>query len=782
MSTNGGWRERGISLAVIAVLVALGVRSFLALDLTTDITHFLPESEDRELARIAQQMSSSDLNRSVTLLVSSSSPEDAAAAARVLAEQLEGSERVAWVRSGPGDALEEAFYQLYFERRLGFVDEPMSDEALAERARDLKRRLMSTTGTFIRQIAPEDPLLAFPRLLERMRASQQGSLEIRNDQLMTADGQGVVFFASEGSPFDSSVSHGLVADIDAAIAQARESHPDIEVAQSGVHRLAIASEQAIRSDVTRISVVSSIGVVLLFLFLFRSARHLLLAVVPLLAGFVAAVTATQLAFGQIHGLSLAFGATLIGVAIDYVAHALNHHTLAPDPKGPAASLKKIWPGLALGAGTTIAGLAGLAWTSFPGIRELAVFTSVGVFAALLATRYLLPPWLPDDPKPTKTHQRLADALGGAMMRLKASRAALLAVPAIAVVVCALGLTQIHWVDDVRALNTLDADLLAEDERVREAVSRMDAGRFIVAWGADAEEALARNDEAHARLEEALEADELDRFRSIHPLLPSAAAQRASFARLADDEALGQRLNTALEAEGFVPDGFAAFGDALEGEPPTPLTWEELSASAVGELVRPFRVDTDDGQVAFVTLTRGADVDALERRLDGLEGVRVFDQGRFMQGAYGRFRQRTVELVGLGLLGVFLMVLVRYRALWPALAAFVPAVLAAATSLATLVLLGYDAGLMHLVALLLVLSMGVDYGVFMVESRTHEEGPAPTVVSLLVACISTVLSFGLLAMSVNPALRALGLVTGIGVGLSLVLAPLAWVLLPKEKTE
>lgn len=778
MALSSRWRARWISLAVIALLVALGLRSLLAIELTTDITRFLPESEDRELARIAKQMSGSDLNRSVTLLVSSSDAEDAAAAAGELAERLARAEEVEWVRSGPDEGLEEAFYALYFDRRLGFADVDTSEEGLRERARDLKRRLMSPTGTFIRQVAPADPLLTFPRLLERMRAAQQGSLEVVDGRLVTEDGRGVVFLATRSSPFDSEASRRLAARIDGAFAEVQRAHPDAELAQSGVHRLAIASEDAIRSDVTRISVVSSIGVVLLFLLLFRSVRHLLLAVIPLLAGFAAALTVTQLAFGSLHGLSMAFGATLIGVAIDYVAHALNHHTLAPSPEGPTGSLRRIWPGLALGAGTTIAGLAGLAWTSFPGIRELAVFTSVGVFAALLATRWLLPPWLPLDPAPTRLHRRLADGLGRWMLRLRGSTRALVAIPIVALVICAAGLSQLVWVDDVRSLNTMDAELLAEDERVRAAVSRMDGGRFVIAWGADEQQALERNDRVYERLTEAMAAGELERFRSVRSLLPSAAAQRASFEALTNDEGLYDRVTEALVAEGFVPDGFAPFREALEGAPPPPLTWGELAASPIGDLVRPFRVDTDE-TVAFISLTRGADVDALERRFEGVEGVRVFDQGRFMQSAYGRFRRRTLELVGLGLLGVFLMVFVRYRRLSLSLAAFAPAVLAAATALASIVLLGFDAGLMHLVALLLVLSMGVDYGVFMVESRAHEEGPAPTVVSLLVACISTVLSFGLLAMSVNPALRALGLVTSIGVGLSLLLAPLAWLLLPQR---
>jgi len=770
---------------VILLIAGVGAWTFTHLRVSSEITHFLPSNEDRELAQIAREVSGSDLNRSLTLLVSGDDAAQSVAAAQALVTRLSERDEVDWVRGGPGEGdMSEAFHALYFERRLGFLtdrpDEPITDEALTDRTRELRRRITSATGPFVRRIAPEDPLLIFIRHLEALREAQQGGLEVVDGQLMTEDGAAVIFMASVHSPFDSGPSQRLLQDIEDDLAAVRAEHgASIEIQVSSVHRFAVASEAAIRADVTRISIVSTIGVILLFLLLFRSVRYLTLSFIPLGAGFVMGLTATQVVFGEIHGLSLAFGATLIGVAIDYVVHALNHHTLAPSSGGPNESFRRIWPGLALGAATTIAGLAGLTWTSFPGIRELALLTSVGVFTALVSTRWLLPPFLTSAPKATKLHRRLADRLGHWMRRLGSSRRALLVLPLISLVVCALGLGGLQWVDDVRVLNTLDEALTAEDDIVRAAVSRMDGGRFVIAWGENDQAALERNDEVHRRLSAAQEAGEVERFRSIHALLWSADLQRRSYEALHDEEGFFDRLTQALESEGFVAGPFTPFRDAVEGDPPEPLTYAELAASPVGSLVSSFRVELDGGRVAYLTLTRGADVDALERRLEGLDGVRLFDQTRFLQSAYGAFRAQTLEMIGVGLGLVFLLVLLRYRRVGPSLAAFLPAVLAAATSLSILVLAGFQANLMHLVALLLVLSMGVDYGVFMVESRRHDEGPAPTVTSLLLACISTVLSFGLLAMSANPALRALGLVTGIGVLLSLLLAPTAWLLLGRE---
>ncbi|MBX3274229.1 MAG: MMPL family transporter [Sandaracinaceae bacterium] len=773
-------RERGLAVLAILAVAGLGAWTFANLEVTTEITHFLPETEDAELARIAGDLSRSDLNRSITLLVHAADEPTTLAAAATLAAQLEAHEQVAWVRRGAGEDVNEAFYRLYFERRLLFAtDDPEgyapSDEDLRAAARELRTRLVSTTGPFVRRIAPRDPLLAFPGHLERLRDAQQGSLRVVDGQLLTADGRAVIFLSMRGSPFDTVAARALAAAIEAALAAARGAHGEVALEQSGLHRFTIASEASIRGDVVRISTVSSIGVMLLFLIVFRSPRYLALGGVALGAGLVAGLAATQLAFGRVHGMSLAFGATLIGVAIDYVAHAVNHHTLTPSARGPFGSVREITPGLALGAATTVAGLVGLAWTSIPGIRELAVLTSVGVIVALLATRYVLPPFMPARPTPTAWHRAVADRLGVWLARLRGARVRLAALPALALVIAALGLARLEWVDDVGVLAQLDEGLLAQDERVREAVSRMDGGRFVIAWGATEEEALARNDEVYARLVAAEAAGELASFRSLHSFLWSAARQRASFEALRRAR-VGERMGAALVAEGFVAEGFAPFAEELAGAPPAPLTFEELAASPIGSLVSSFHVELGGGRVAFLTLTRGADLDAVEARLAGLDGVRLFDQGRFMTAAYRQFRTRTLEMIGLGLAGVFLLVLARYRALGLALAAFLPAVLAAASALGLVVLAGFPVNLLHVVGLLLVLSMGVDYGVFMVESRTHPEGPAPTLVSLVLACLSTVLSFGLLAMSENPALRALGLIAGLGVLFSLLLAPTAWLLL------
>lgn len=770
--------------AAALVLLALGVYAGLRFEVTTDITHFLPSASDRALATLSRSIAESGLSRTMVLSV------QPPAAAAGLAETLAAHPEVAWLERGPAPDLGEVFFELYHPRRFHFLSEEperaipelLTDDALADAARELKRQLGLPAGVLVKRVAPGDPLLAFKSLLDRLEALGAGGLRVEGDQFLSADGQhAIVFLGTRSGAFDATAQGPLLDALDAACAAATAT-----CEASGVNRYAVLAEREIRADVTRIGVVSTAGVVLLFLLMFGSLRLLLTALLPLVAGLVVALAVGFAAFDRLHGLTLAVGASLIGVCIDYPIHLFNHHTLSPDPAGPDGTLARIWPGLLLGALTTVAGFAGLAWTSFPGIREVAVFASVGVLAALLATRVLLPPLMSRQPRSTRLQRAAAEGLALGLRSLgasPASRRALWLLPIAALVLGAWGLSQVRWNDDVQALTRIDPDLRAEDDRVRARVGQMEPGRFVVGLGADEAAALAVNDAVAARLDAAVEAGELGSFRSLHTLLWSpdlqqrnVAALRAGGARAADS------VERVFAAESFRAAAFAPFRAALSADPAPPLTFDDLLASPLVRMVRPFRVETPDGP-AFLTFLRDVrSPEALAARLADLDGARYLDQRQLVNSAYGEHRARSLELVLVGLLAVLAMVALRYRRPGLTMAAFLPALLAAAVTVGALALAGHELHLLHLVALLLVLSMGVDYGVFLAEASRHEDGLPATVLSIVIACLSTVLSFGLLAMSSNPALEAIGLTAGVGVLASLVLAPTTLILTTSKATE
>jgi predicted exporter len=126
--------------------------------------------------------------------------------------------------------------------------------------------------------------------------------------------------------------------------------------------------------------------------------------------------------------------------------------------------------------------------------------------------------------------------------------------------------------------------------------------------------------------------------------------------------------------------------------------------------------------------------------------------------------------------VFALLLVRYREWRRATAAVLPSVLVPILVLSGFACAGAQVNLLHAVSLLMVMGMGVDYGIFIIDSVEESGDFGPTLVSCLLCCLTTILSFGTLALSSHPALRAIGITTGAGVALALVLAPLSLLLL------
>jgi predicted exporter len=226
----------------------------------------------------------------------------------------------------------------------------------------------------------------------------------------------------------------------------------------------------------------------------------------------------------------------------------------------------------------------------------------------------------------------------------------------------------------------------------------------------------------------------------------------------------------LAAQGFVADAFAPFAAALEG-PPVLLSPEQVLGSPLAYFVASSRARLG-GHVAYLTPVTGGDGKALASLLAGLDGVYYVDQEALFSAAYAGFRERALSLLGWGLGLVLLCLLVRYRRPLGALLGLLPAVLGAGAALGLLGLLGVEVSFMNVIALLLVVSMGVDYGIYSLEGGDDEA--ATTLGSVSLAALTTVLSFGALGLSDNPALASIGITVGLGLLFCVLTSPLVLV--------
>ncbi len=157
----------------------------------------------------------------------------------------------------------------------------------------------------------------------------------------------MLFITTKESALDSQAQALIFSHLERAATALEVAHPDTAVESTGLARFAQSTQRQIQRDIQRISIVSTVSLGALCWLLFRSFQLVLLLFIPVTAGMVAAVASSLALWGNVHGITLAVGASLIGVAMDYVLHFYAHHRLCPAADGPAATMRRIAWALAL---------------------------------------------------------------------------------------------------------------------------------------------------------------------------------------------------------------------------------------------------------------------------------------------------------------------------------------------------------------------------------------------------------------------------------------------------
>lgn len=764
------------ALAVVCGVVYL-LSSF---QMVTDISAFLPEDASEE-QRVLREVATGKLARQMVLTVDVPAPHDPADVSRDFEHELLKdskwleyiSQLDAGMQADDTDAvwaLYQARWPYFFAPDVAAAQEALSDAALRASARALRTQLQGPLSMMVSRIAPSDPFLVMPALLERLEHSHAGGVSEKDGRLVTEDGRyAVLFLTSRASAFDSERQREVIAGIQRAFEAVNGSYDHaLTLEMSGVNRIAISAQETIERDIQRISVLSSLLIFAMLWVVFGGIRIAFLAMMSMGTGVVMALCASHAIFGQVHGISLAFGASLIGLAIDYVLHLYSH--VEHGRRQAHAVLRRILPALLIAASSTLTGFVALSFTGFPGLQEVAVFAVVGLGSALATVVFVVVRWLPETMPMGRVRTTLTDGLLRAFSVAQNTRWPIAAVLVIVGLGIAWGAPQIRWSAQMGDSSTFDQALVEEEERVRARVSRFDQSRLILSVGSTMEEAL----QSAERVASVLRSEDLvGDFASLSQLLPSTAHQVKIAEQIQSDETLQDRFESAFEAEGFRAEMFQPFYDQLHATLPPPLDATMLQDSPLAGVVDSLSAETADGYVILTPLRDVRDSAALHAAMAPIDGAVFVDEREVMGDVDGRQRRRIMWAMSIGFLVVCGLLYGRYRKARLVLSALVAPSLSVLWTWSMLAVLGIELDLILVAFSLLIISLGVDYGVFLIDTL-HPKGPdmRAALFGVVMAAMTTLLGFGLLATSSFPMLHRVGLVALLGVSAAMVLSPVA----------
>lgn len=591
-----------------------------------------------------------------------------------------------------------------------------------------------------------DPLSLWP-LWWRERARLSHAYTDGEALVLQAQGRHwtVLEFDAVRSAFAVSGAMPISERIAAARQAAHAVDRDSELLAAGVPLHAERAAAQASFEVNTIGWGSLLAVLLLVWLTFRSLRPITMIALSLLVGCAVALSVTALLFGQVHLLTLVFGASLVGVAEDYGFHWFAARQGQPGT-APRSLLRQLLPGLSLALATSVVAYLALGLAPFPGLRQMAVFSASGLIGAFLTVICLFPLLDRRAPIHTRFAERCAASLA-AWPRWRADRRGVIVALVVSLFVVS-GMLRLQPRDDLRQLHAAPPDLVAMQGRIGELLGLPSPAQYFVVTGGSVEQLLQREEQLGARLDAAVAQGKLAAWQALSQWLPSSARQREN-ARLSAgiESAVIERVN-ALTGESLQRARFAS----------APLRVEDLLGLPQGRMLARTWLGQVAGSQASAVLLHGVRapmLPALAACANGIEGVRFVDRTETISALLARYRVGMAGLLVAGYVGVFLLLAWRYRAAaWRALT---PTVVGSLLTLAVFGWAGWPLQLFGVLALLLLLGMGVDYGIFLLE----HPGDGAAWLAVALAGISTLLAFGLLALSATPALRAFGLTMLVG---------------------
>lgn len=757
------WRLAALAWLLVVLAMAAHQWRFWQQDrIDTDVLALLPLNEQAPDVAQATQQLSEQLSRQVVVLLGTAQWADSRHAAQLFRQAL---------AQQPAPLREDPFaQQTSMQSGLNFY-QPWRHALLTPQQRE---RLLHTPREALVQQALQD--LYQPGMQTRLtdwvsdplglwtqwwaaRAAQSQARPRDGELWVTAQDREWVLlqYSLSGSAFRLSGEPILHEAMQAAMAQVRQQSPDAQLLLAGVPFHAEAAATQAHGEINTIGWGSLVGVLLLAWLAFRSLRPVALVGLSLLVGTAMALSVTALFFEQVHLLTLVFGASLVGVAEDYGIHYFAARQGDPD-RAPHALMRALQPALWLALGTSAIAYVALGAAAFPGLRQMALFSVVGLAAAMLTVVCWFP-WLDRGHMP---NSRIAQLIGQTLNAWPRWRGAARGSVLLSVVMLA-GLWAAgggHIQDDVRQLQNGDPALIAQQRQVGKMLGLPSPAQFYLVKGSDAQQLLQREEALKQQLDVLVQQHLLAGYVAVSDWVPSAKRQQQDAALLRSVQAdVLEGINAQL-GEAFEAPEASAF---------TPLTVEDWLVQPIATAARPLWLGVHDGTMRSMLMLRGvrdqAALPALAAAANRLEGVTWVDKPAEISGLLQRYRISMTQLLVLGHALVLGALWLRFgRKAWRA---WVPTVLASLAVVAMMTLLGQPWQLFNVLALMLLLGVGIDYGILLQE---HEDDPQAWL-AVVIGAGSTWLSFGLLGLSSTPALRAFGVTLMFGLPLVLVLAPL-----------
>ena len=649
---------------------------------------------------------------------------------------------------------------------------------VAQRLADARQTLSMPLPPMATDMIAADPLGLFAPALQRLQAlSPSSRYRMVDDYIFDDDGNGFAFITSPYAASDTR-NNGLVAKaIDKAIDSVQT--PLVTITAVGAPLIAVTNATQIKHDSL---LAIALAVVLIALILWRTMgrkRNILWMGFSIAAGWLFALAAIAIFKTEISIIVVGIGSVLVGIAVNYPLHYLEHLKNHPDRR---ETLREMIEPLVTGNITTVAAFACLVFVKAEAMRDLGLFGSLMLVGTIGFTLVFLPLWAKAGGKNSQpaenkhnTEQAKKQASDGAPtepLRSPFGRSSVEGRPeavgkpkrgrwgavafwlmVLTTVVLGYFSTRVEFDADLHNINYMTAQQRADLDLL---AGSIDEGglSYVVAEGATLEEALQRNDSLG-----------LD---GVAALMPSLQRQEEALAQwndlLARHPGLADEVRREARRAGFTDEAFRPFTDRLAATyTPAPCTLD----GPLGQLAANYILTSDTG-VSIVNFVHG------EVDIPDVAQTYAFTQSDVGSGLVGALNADFNYILYVCSFVVFAFLWLALGRFELAVLAFLPMAMGWLWILGIMALLGIKFNIVNIILATFIFGQGDDYTIFITEGLLYENATGRRRLkeyrrSVMISAALMFVGIGTLIVARHPAMRSLAEVAMIGMGCVVLMA-------------
>ncbi len=767
---------------------------------TADMSAFLPRNPSVRQQILIDQISEGFASRALLVGLEGATSEGLAKLSEALANQLRDLPDFLTVSNGQSNTADKDRELLFKQRYIlspAINAKRMTVQGLRAAINDSLAEVSSSTGLFSKALLSRDPSGELLEVLKRIVPGSQPS-QAEGVWMNPARTRALLLLQTRAQGSDLDAQEAAHTAIRQAFASAQTKVGTLatgaQLKFSGPSVFAVSSRDTIKSEATRLSTLGTVLVLSFLWLIYRSVSTLLLGIIPVVTGAAAGIAAVGLGFPAVHGMTLGFGVTLIGEAVDYAIYLFVQHEPLSEQGASTANDRRqtfslsFWPTIRLGVLTSIFGFSTLLFSGFTGLAQLGLFSIVGVLIAALVTRYVLPELLP-----AHFQVRQSPKLGAYLARM-AHEMPKLKILALALTLAALLFLGLKfntlWSVELGGLSPVPDAAQKLDGELRADMGAADTGALIVLKASSAEVALQLSETVSQRLSLLVNSGALSGIEAPSIYLPSLRIQEQRRASLPSADELQSRLAQALVGLPLKVDKLAGFiEDVTQAKAAKPLTRADLEGTSLSLGVDALLMQSTKAPQQWTALIalkapvlngeqQALPMPQIESAMSELSpeagtSIHVLALKQEASMLYKAYLKEAIILTLIGFVAIIVLLLISLRSFNRVWQVITPLLAAVAVVAATVVLMKGSLSLLHLIGLLLVVAVGSNYALFF-DQRARAASPQQLqaadhrmLCSLLYANLCTVMGFGLLAFSTVPVMNALGFTVSLGTFLALV---------------